>query len=111
MRQARRPFLAVALMALPLLSAGTAAAQVSFGIGIGPAYPVYPYPYAYPPPPAWYVPPFPAYAPPPAYVAPRAAGQACYAGAYICPLERPVPAGDACACPARNGGRAWGRVG
>ena len=39
------------------------------------------------------------------------AGQACYAGAYVCPLERPAPAGDACSCPARGGQRAWGRVG
>lgn len=81
-----------------------------------PVYPAYPYPY---PPPAYYAPPFPAYPAPyppypppyPAYVAPRPAGQACYAGAYVCPLDRPLAAGDACACPARNGQRAWGRVG
>ncbi|HEY8614019.1 MAG TPA: hypothetical protein VIL69_22390 [Roseomonas sp.] len=111
----RRLLLAAALLASPLIPTAPAEAQVSFGIGIGPAYPVYPaypYPYAYPPPPpAYYVPPYPAYAPPYPSYAPRPAGQTCYAGAYICPLERPLPAGDACACPAQNGRRAWGRVG
>nr|MCV4207259.1 hypothetical protein [Roseomonas sp. SXEYE001] len=117
----RRLVLATALMASPLLLSGPAEARggVSFGIGIGvpiyPAYPVYPaYPYAYPvppPPPPYYIPPYPAYAPPPAYPVPRPPGQTCYAGAFICPLDRNLSAGDACGCPAPNGQRAWGRVG
>ncbi|SHJ36036.1 hypothetical protein SAMN02745194_02404 [Roseomonas rosea] len=118
MTELRRLFLAAALAALPFLSTAPAEAQVTFGFGFGPAYPVYPaypypYPYAYPvPPPAWTVPPYPAYAPPPVVVVPpRPPGQTCYAGAYICPLDRTLSAGDACGCPAPNGGRAWGRVG
>lgn len=116
MSKAGRILLASALAASALLPAGPAEARggvvLGFGVGV-PVYPALPYPY---PPPAYYAPPFPAYptpyAPPyPAYTAPRPAGQACYAGAYVCPLDRPLAAGDACACPARNGQHAWGRVG
>ncbi|MFC7735842.1 hypothetical protein ACFQX4_08255 [Roseomonas sp. GCM10028921] len=117
MIDARRFLLAAALLAAPLLPAAPAEARggVSFGVGIGtgypyyPAYPYDPFPYAYSVPvvPAVpYVAPYPAYAPPA-----RPLGQACYAGAYVCPLERAAPAGDACACPARGGQSAWGRVG
>ncbi|WP_159349195.1 hypothetical protein [Roseomonas harenae] len=123
MMVARRIALAAALLASPLILTAPADAHggASFGIGIGvpvypayPAYPAYPYAYGYPvvPPPAYYAPPFPAYAPPPpAYSVPRPPGQTCYAGAYVCPLDRNLSAGDACGCLAPNGQRAWGRVG
>ncbi|WP_052401311.1 hypothetical protein [Muricoccus aerilatus] len=116
MSKVRRILLVAALLAsaLPLSAPAEARGGVFLGFGVGvPVYPAYPYAY---PPPAYYVPPYPAYAAPypapyTAYVAPRPVGQACYAGAYVCPLERPMAAGDACACPAMNGQRAWGRVG
>ena len=87
-------------------------------------------PYFYAPPPVVYAPPPIVYAPPPGYGAPppgyygapppppagsgapprRSAGPACHAGAYVCPLETPAPAGSPCSCPT-NTGRAAGRVG
>lgn len=112
MNRVRRLLVAAALAMPPLLLAAPAGAQVSFGFGFGPAYPVFPaYPYAYAPPPGWVVPAYPAYPPPPSYLVPRPPGQTCYAGAYVCPLDRTLAAGDACGCPAGNGQRAWGRVG
>ncbi|MBD0274570.1 MAG: hypothetical protein ICV73_21895 [Acetobacteraceae bacterium] len=33
-----------------------------------------------------------------------------YAGAYVCPADRPGPAGAPCSCPT-NTGRARGRIG
>jgi len=59
-----------------------------------------PLPYYYGPAPGYY------YAP--SY--PYAAGQACYAGAYVCPLDQPGPQGAPCSCPTNNG-RVGGRVG
>ena len=61
-------------------------------------------------PPVFIAPPPVYYAPPPSYYAPRAAGEACYAGPYVCPLERPGPQGAPCSCPTNNG-RAGGRIG
>jgi hypothetical protein len=55
-------------------------------------------------PPAYYYPP-PGY-----YYAPPAAGQACYAGPYVCPLDQAGPRGAPCSCPT-NSGRAGGRIG
>ena len=87
---------AVAVMALP----GTAQAWRHWGWW-GPGIIVaVPPPVYYGPPPGYY------YAPPP----PRAAGQACYAGAYVCPLDEPGPLGAPCSCPTNNG-RAGGRIG
>ncbi len=58
-----------------------------------------------------YVPPPVYYAPPPVYVtpapAPIYAGARCYAGPYVCPLDRPTPVGAGCSCPT-NAGRAYG---
>jgi len=72
-----------------------------FFIGIAPP--------AYYPPPVYY--PRPAYyAPPPVYYPQRTTGQACQAGAYVCPLDRPGPIGSPCSCPA-NRGRVEGHVG
>ena len=60
-----------------------------------------------PPPPVVYAPPPPVvYDPAPAYAP---AGQACYAAAYVCPLDQPTPAGGPCSCPTNNG-RAYGRA-
>lgn len=38
-------------------------------------------------------------------------GASCYAQGYVCPLERPAPAGAACSCPSNRGGRVWGQTG
>jgi hypothetical protein len=63
------------------------------------------------PPPVVVAPPGYYYAPPPAYYyAPPPAGQACYAGPYVCPLDQPGPFGAPCSCPT-NTGRAGGRIG
>ena len=53
----------------------------------------------------------PVYAAPPAYYGGGPAGQACYAGPYICPLDAPGPRGAPCSCPTNQNGRAGGRVG
>ncbi|HBK06236.1 MAG TPA: hypothetical protein DDZ81_10280 [Acetobacteraceae bacterium] len=104
------------------LTAGSALARVFVGIGIpfyGPGY--YPPPVYYPPPPAYfpppvYYPPPPVYYPPPqTYTpapAPRAsgAGQSCYAGPYVCPMDRPAPTGASCYCLGNAGQRVSGRV-
>jgi hypothetical protein len=45
----------------------------------------------------------PVYYPPPPVYAPAPAGQTCYAGPYVCPLDYPGPAGAPCTCPANNG--------
>lgn len=105
-RNARvRAVLAAAALAIVLAvpSAANAWWRGGWGIGIGiaPVVPVYP-------PPVYYYPP-PAYYPPPVYT-PAPAGQACYAGPYVCPLDRPSPVGAPCSCPTNNG-RAGGQVG
>jgi hypothetical protein len=56
------------------------------------------------------IPPPVVVAPPGYYYAPPPAGQACYAGPYVCPLDQPGPIGAACSCPT-NTGRAGGRIG
>lgn len=56
-----------------------------------------------PPPPVYYAPPPVVYAPAPP------AGQTCYAGAYVCPLDQPTPVNGGCSCPT-NQGRAYGRA-
>lgn len=93
-----------------------AAARVWFGIGIAPpvfvgppAY-YYPPPPVYYPPPTYYAPPPASYAPPPASTAPAPAGQSCYAGAYVCPMDHPVPSGAACYCLGNGGARVWGQA-
>ena len=102
------------------LAVSPANAGVFVGVGIpfygpgfyGPGY--YPSPYYYPPP-AYYPPPPPVvYSPPQAY-APQlhrhtGAGQMCYAGAYVCPMDRPVAAGGGCYCLGNGGQHVWGRA-
>ena len=85
------------------------------GVYLGFAPPIYVAPPVYIGPPVVYAPPpvyapGPGYAPPAGYApggyAPGAPGQVsatCYAGAYICPLENPGPAGAPCTCPTNNG--------
>ena len=104
-----------------------ASARVWIGFGfplyVGPpAYyappPVYYPPPAYYPPPVSYAQPPASYAQPPsAYAQPPGAasgatqaGQACYAGSYVCPMDRPVASGSSCYCPANDGSRAWGHA-
>ena len=94
-------------------AATPAAARVWIGFGfpfyVGPpAY--YPPPPVYYPPPAYYPPPPVAYAAPPAAAAPGPAGQSCYAGAYVCPMDHPVPSGADCYCLGNGGTRVWGHA-
>lgn len=100
------------LGALLLLAAAPARAWFYGGIAVAPPIVVGP-PVVYPPPayyPPTYYPP-PAYYPPP--VAPHpAGGQACYAGAYVCPLDHAPGTDGSCSCPSDdNGGRVWGHLG
>jgi hypothetical protein len=90
-------------------------ARVFVGFGVpfyGPGF--YPPPYYYPPPPpVYYAPPPPVvYAPPQAYSLPPQAGvgQACYAGPYVCPMDRPTATGGGCYCLGNGGQRVWGRT-
>jgi len=123
-RAARPVLLACCAMLMALAVAAPAHAWWRGGVWIGvpplyvgpPAY--YPPPYYYPPP--VYAPPPVVYAQPPAVYAPPAAQslapdssgqQACYAGAYTCPINNPVPSGSSCFCQTNQGARAWGRAG
>jgi len=112
----RQTTVVVALCAAMVgLTVSPAHARVFIGIGIpfyGPAF--YPPPVYYPPPPAYYAPPT-VYAPPQSYTPsaaaePSGAGQACYAGPYVCPMDRPVATGGSCYCQGNGGQRVWGRA-
>jgi hypothetical protein len=112
----RRITVALALCAALIgLASSPAQARVFVGIGIpfyGPGF--YPPPYYYPPPPpVYYAPPPPTvYAPPQAYSPPPQAagsGQSCYAGPYVCPMDRPIATGGNCYCLGNGGERVWGR--
>jgi hypothetical protein len=93
-----------------------AQARVFVGIGVplfGPPGFYYPPPIYYPPPPVYYAPPPPpvVYAPPGFSAAPAGtAGQMCYAQAYTCPMDRPVPVGATCYCLGNGGQRVYGRA-
>jgi hypothetical protein len=99
------------------LAVSPANAGVFIGVGIpffGPGFyspGYYPGPYYYPPP-AYYPPPPPVvYTPPQAYAPAHAgAGQMCYAGAYVCPMDRPVATGGGCYCLGNGGQHVWGRA-
>jgi len=115
----RRAIAAVALCAAMVGFAGSPAqARVFIGVGIPfpgfyPGY--YPPPYYYPPP-AYYPPPPVVYAPPQQTYsqmpspAPSGGGQACYAGPYVCPMDRPVATGGSCYCLGNGGQKVWGRA-
>jgi hypothetical protein len=85
---------------------------VAFGLGLG-AIAAAPYYYA-PPyyPPVYYSPPQTYYQPPPQGYsqAQGGGGQSCYAGAYVCPMDRPVATGASCYCPGNSGQRVPGRA-
>ncbi|WP_428492628.1 hypothetical protein [Rhodopila sp.] len=115
----RHAMLALAPCAALLgLAAAPAHARVFVGIGIpfyGPGFVPAPYYYpppAYYPPPTYYTPPPPVVYTPPqqTYNQPPPGGQTCYAGPYVCPMERPVATGASCYCPGNNGQRVWGRA-
>ncbi|HET6185341.1 MAG TPA: hypothetical protein VFA03_17335 [Acetobacteraceae bacterium] len=109
--------LALAVGAMMAASAGVA--RAAWVVGVGPIWA----PFYYPPPvyypPAYYPPAYPPpvdewYTPPPAPVAPAPVptptAQSCNAGAYVCPMERPVAPGTTCWCPNNQGGRSYGRA-
>jgi hypothetical protein len=116
----RRTIVTVTLCAAMVGLAGSPAhARVFVGIGIpfygpgfyGPGY--YPPPAYYPPPPVYYPPPPAYYAPPQTYSqapAPAGGGQSCYAGAYVCPMDRPVAPGGSCYCLGNGGAKVWGNA-
>jgi len=115
----RRITIVAALCAVVLgLASVPAQARVFVGLGFGvpfygPGY--YPPPVYYPPPPVYYAPPPPVYYVPPQTYAPgptaqAGAGQSCYAGSYVCPMDRPVAPGAGCYCLGNGGQRVWGRA-
>lgn len=117
----RRPIVAIALgvaMLGTFAAASPAYSRVFVGFGFplyfGPPAYYYPPPVYYPPPayypPANYPPPPASYAPPPASYAPTQSGQSCNAGAYVCPMDRPVSPGSSCYCLGHGGARVWGRA-
>jgi hypothetical protein len=110
----RRATVALALCAAFVgLAAGPAHARVFVGVGIGVPFPgfYYPPPVYFPPPPVYFAPPPVVYAPPQTFTpAPQAAGQACYAGPYVCPMDRPVATGGSCYCLGNGGQRVWGQA-
>ena len=106
----RRSLAAATLAAGALLALPSTAAQARVFVGFGFGFPVFaPYYPFYP-----FYAPWVAFAPPPVVYAPppSAAGPAgrCFAGAYVCPPDRPGPVGAPCSCPT-NTGRAAGRIG
>jgi hypothetical protein len=64
------------------------------------------------PPPGYAAPPS-GYAQPPAASGGQAGapGYSCFAGAYVCPLDRSLPVGGKCSCPSNRGGRVAGQAG
>ena len=113
-----RPLAAAAAIGAALAFPSTAQAhRAFFGFGFGfPGFYAAPPPFFFPPPPVYVPPPPVFYAPPPVTYLPPPAVQApapatrCYAGDYVCPPDRPGPAGAPCSCPT-NTGRARGRIG
>ena len=99
-----RPLAAAAAIGAALAFPSAAQAhRAFFGFGFGfPGFYAAPPPFLFPPPPVTYL-------PPPAVQAPAPATR-CSAGDYVCPPDRPGPAGAPCSCPT-NTGRARGRIG
>jgi len=94
------------IVAAAAMAAGVASAQPGWGAGVQfgwgpPHHRPYPTPYHYAP--HHYAPH--RYVPPPAPVA----GEGCYAGPYVCPLEGPARVGMPCSCPTAQG-HVWGRA-
>lgn len=105
----------LALLAGAAASPSVAQARVFVGFGFG--YPGFYTPF-YAPPPVYYAPPVFYPPPPPVVYAPEpytapsfpATPARCYAGAYVCPLDRAGPVGAPCSCPGDRG-RVTGRIG
>lgn len=106
--------IALALVALAGVALAAPPAHARVGVVFGFGGPVFVGPPVYygPPvvyPPAYYAPP-PAYYPPPTtymqrpdvQASPQAASN-CDAGAYQCPIPRPLAVGAACSCPTEKG--------
>jgi hypothetical protein len=115
-RLIRLPILVVLAMVGALCAPKPAQAHIGFRFLVGPPVVVVPpvYDYYYPAPvyyspPGYYDPPPVFYYPPPAN-AEGPAGYSCYAGPYVCPLEKLQPVGGYCACPAYGGRSAAGTV-
>jgi hypothetical protein len=114
MKTLRLAALGMLAMAAILLSPTHADAWWRGGVWVeGPGPIIVGPPVVYPPPPVYYAPPPVVYAPPPQVYDPQADAQAavvgsCAAGAYVCPLARPLPVNSACSCPANRGGRVAG---
>ncbi|MFL5255832.1 MAG: hypothetical protein ACJ8AI_23630 [Rhodopila sp.] len=116
----RRAFAVSAVAAATLCCPPPAQARVFVGVGVGvPFFGPWVPPPVYYPPPVFYAPPPVYYTPPQAYAPPSgsqaAAGatasrQSCYAGAYVCPMDRLVPSGATCWCAANNGQRVFGQA-
>ncbi|HVB68098.1 MAG TPA: hypothetical protein VNE67_09620 [Acetobacteraceae bacterium] len=107
-----------AALLFALLAAVPAQARVHVFFGFGAPYwgpPAYYPPFGYYPPPIYYPPPVYYPPPPPVVYAPPDSGPApasasCNAGAYVCPLERPLPAGARCWCRDNSGHQVFGHA-
>ncbi len=93
----RAGLLAALAVASMTVAASPSQARVFIGIGV--------------PPPVYYTPPPAQSAAAPAYSpAPSGEGQSCYAGPYVCPMDRPVASGGPCYCIGNGGQRVSGRA-
>ncbi len=114
----RAGLLAALAVASMTVAASPSQARVFIGIGVPYFGPYYVPPPVYYPPPAYYAPPPVYYTPPPAQSAaapayspaPSGEGQSCYAGPYVCPMDRPVASGGPCYCIGNGGQRVSGRA-
>ena len=106
------PALLVGAVFLGLSAVPQAQARVRMFLGFGPPVwgpPAYYAPYY--PPPVYYPPPPPVvFTPPEDQVGPSEAARSCDAGAYVCPLDHPLPVGATCWCRDNAGRRAYGRA-
>ena len=102
------PILAGLAVVVAMFAPTPAQARIGIGFFVVPPVVVVPpvYDYYYPAP-VYYPPPVYYYPPPVKTTMP--VGYSCYAGPYICPLEKRLPVGGYCACPA-YGGSAAGTV-
>ena len=96
--------LALAALVAAFAAPSSAQAWYRHGWGWGPSVVIVPYLA----PPLYYAPPV-YYASPPVYYS-RPAGQACYAGPYVCPLDQAGPVGAQCSCPTNGNTRSWGQI-
>jgi hypothetical protein len=102
------PILSALAIAGAMVAPKPAEARIGVGVFVGPSVvvgpPVYGFYYPVPvyyPRPVYFYPPVPAPAP---------AGYTCYAGPYVCPLDKANPVGGPCACPSYGGASVAGTV-